>query len=47
MKTVYITEPGGAEILIYGARPDPEAGPGEVGIRMWATANNRADISLR
>jgi NADPH:quinone reductase len=47
VKAVYITEPGGPEMLIYGDRPDPEAGPGEVGVRVRATANNRADISLR
>jgi hypothetical protein len=32
VKAVYIPEPGGLEILIYGDRPDPEAGPGEVGV---------------
>ena len=30
MKAVYIAEPGGLEKLIYGDRPDPEAGAGEV-----------------
>jgi NADPH:quinone reductase-like Zn-dependent oxidoreductase len=47
MKAAYITEPGGPEKLIYGDRPDPEAGPGEVVVRVRATALNRADIGIR
>jgi len=45
MKAVYISEPGGPEKLIYGNRPDPEAGPGEVVVRVRDTAINPADIS--
>jgi NADPH:quinone reductase-like Zn-dependent oxidoreductase len=47
MKAVYIAETGGPEKLIFGDRPDPQAGPGEVVIRVRATALNHADLSLR
>src|SRR4029453_18478988 len=47
MKAVYIAEPGGPEKLIFGDRPDPQAGPGEVIVRVRATALNHADLSLR
>ena len=47
MKAASIAEPGGPEKLIYGDRPDPEAGPGEVVVRVRATATNRADMGLR
>jgi NADPH:quinone reductase-like Zn-dependent oxidoreductase len=47
MKAVYIAEPGGPEKLIFGDRPDPQAGPGEVIVRVRATALNHADLALR
>src|SRR6266542_6492153 len=48
MKAIFITEPGGPEKLIYyGDRPDPEAGAGEVIVRVRATALNHADLSIR
>jgi NADPH:quinone reductase-like Zn-dependent oxidoreductase len=47
MKAIYIAEHGGPEKLIYGDRPDPKAGPGEVVVRVRATALNHADLSLR
>jgi NADPH:quinone reductase len=47
MKAIYITEPGGPEKLIFGDRPDPEAGPGEVIVRARGTALNHADLSIR
>src|SRR5262249_61087516 len=47
MKAVYIAEPGGPEKLIYGDRPDPEAGAGEVIVRVRATSVNHADLALR
>jgi len=47
MKAVYIAEPGGPEKLLYGDRPDPEPGPGDVIIRVRATALNHADLALR
>jgi NADPH:quinone reductase-like Zn-dependent oxidoreductase len=47
MKAVYIAEPGGPEKLIFGDRPDPEAGAGEVLLRVRASAVNHADLALR
>ena len=47
MKAVYIAEPGGPDKLIFGDRPDPDAGPGEVTVRVRATALNHADLSIR
>ena len=34
MKAIYIAEPGGPEKLIFGDRPDPVAGAGEVIVRV-------------
>src|SRR5262245_48588060 len=47
MKAVYIAEPGGLEKLIYGDRPDPDAGAGEVVVRVRASAVNHADLAIR
>src|ERR1700682_4574651 len=47
MKAIYITEPGGPEKLIFGDRPDPEAGAGEVIVRVRATALNHAGLAIR
>src|SRR5262249_12977033 len=47
MKAVYIAEPGGPDKLIYGDRPDPEAGAGEVVVRVRATSVNPAALALR
>ena len=47
MKAVYIAEPGGPEKLIFGDRPDPHAGPGEVVVRVRASAVNHADLGIR
>jgi NADPH:quinone reductase-like Zn-dependent oxidoreductase len=47
MKAVYIAEHGGPEKLVFGDRPDPEAGAGEVVVRVRATALNHADLALR
>ncbi|HKQ65840.1 MAG TPA: zinc-binding dehydrogenase [Methylomirabilota bacterium] len=47
MKAVYIAEPGGLEKLVFGDRPDPQAGAGEVVVRVRATAVNHADLALR
>ena len=47
MKAVYIAETGGPEKLIFGDRPDPSAGLGEVVIRVRASAVNHADLSIR
>ena len=47
MKAVYIEEHGGLEALKYGDRPDPEVAPGEIMLRVRASALNRADLGLR
>ena len=47
MKAIYISEPGGPDKLVYGDRPDPEAGPGEVVVRVHASAVNHADLAIR
>lgn len=47
MKAVYIAEPGGPDKLIFGDRPDPEAGAGEIIVRLRGTALNHADLSIR
>src|SRR3989442_2804808 len=47
MKAVYMAEPGGPEKLIFGDRPDPEAGPGEVLVRVRGSAVNHADLAIR
>src|SRR2546425_10901665 len=47
MKAIYIAEPGGPDKLIFGDRPDPQAGPGEVIVRVRGTALNHADLSIR
>jgi putative PIG3 family NAD(P)H quinone oxidoreductase len=47
MRAVVITEPGPPEVLEVREVPDPEAGPGEVLIRVAATAVNRADLLQR
>ncbi len=47
MKAVYIAEHGGLDKLIYGDRPDPTAGPGEVVLRVKASALNHLDLGVR
>ena len=47
MKAVYITEHGGTEKLIYGDLPKPEVAPGEILIRVRASALNHLDLNLR
>ena len=47
MKAVYIAEPGGPDRLIFGDRPDPQVGPGDVIVRVKGTALNHADLSIR
>jgi len=46
MKAVYVEHPGGLDSLVYGDRPEPEAGPGEVVLRVRASALNHADLSI-
>jgi NADPH:quinone reductase-like Zn-dependent oxidoreductase len=47
MKAVYITEHGGADKLVYGDRPEPEVTPGEIMVRVRASALNHLDLNLR
>lgn len=47
MKAIVITEPGGPQVLRLQEVPDPAPAPGEVLIRVAATAVNRADLMQR
>jgi putative PIG3 family NAD(P)H quinone oxidoreductase len=47
MRAVTMASPGGPEVLTLTDVPDPEPGPGEVVIRVAATAVNRADVLQR
>ena len=47
MKAVFINDHGGTDKLVYGDRPDPEVGPGEVMLRVRASALNHLDLNLR
>jgi NADPH2:quinone reductase len=47
MKAVFFEKHGGAEVLLYGDRPTPEPGPGEVRIAVRAAALNRLDVFVR
>ncbi|MFC5290686.1 NAD(P)H-quinone oxidoreductase [Actinokineospora guangxiensis] len=47
MQAIIVTEPGGPDALVPSAVPDPAPGPGEVLVRVAATAVNRADLLQR
>lgn len=47
MWAITISEPGGPEVLTWSEVDDPVAGPGEVLVRVVATAVNRADLLQR
>ncbi|HEX2204939.1 MAG TPA: alcohol dehydrogenase catalytic domain-containing protein, partial [Longimicrobium sp.] len=47
MKAIVITRPGGPEVLSIEERDVPEPGPGEVRVRVHASALNRADLLQR
>ncbi len=47
MKAVVIQEQGGLEVMAYGDFPEPTIGPGEVLLRVGATALNRRDVFTR
>lgn len=47
MKAVEITSHGAPGVLKLGDRPDPQAGPGEVLIRVTASGVNRPDVLQR
>lgn len=44
MKAILVSKPGSPEPLVYGEVPEPVPGPGEVLVRVRATAVNRADL---
>ncbi|HKC25819.1 MAG TPA: zinc-binding dehydrogenase [Thermoanaerobaculia bacterium] len=47
MKAIFLQRHGGNEVIEYGDLPDPVAGPGEVLVRLEASAFNRLDIFVR
>lgn len=47
MKAVFISEPGGPEVLVVRDVPTPVPGPGEVLIDVVAAGLNRADVQQR
>jgi NADPH:quinone reductase-like Zn-dependent oxidoreductase len=47
VKAIRIHEDGGPEVLRYEDAPDPEAGPGEVLVRLRAASLNHLDIWMR
>ena len=47
MRALVITTPGGPEVLAIQERPVPQPGPGEIRVRVFASALNRADLLQR
>lgn len=47
MHAITMTQPGGPDVLTWSEVPDPEPGPGEVLVRVTASAVNRADLLQR
>lgn len=47
MKAVYFERFGGPEVLTFGERPEPVAGPGEVLVKVRACAINHLDLWVR
>jgi putative PIG3 family NAD(P)H quinone oxidoreductase len=47
MRAVTVSGPGGPDVLTFTDIPDPEPGPGQVIVRVAATAVNRADLLQR
>lgn len=47
MKAAYFDQHGGPDVLKYGERPDPQAGPGEVVVDIHASSVNGADWKVR
>jgi putative PIG3 family NAD(P)H quinone oxidoreductase len=47
MRAIVIREPGDESVLVVGDAPSPPVGPGDVRIRVRATAVNRADLLQR
>jgi NADPH:quinone reductase-like Zn-dependent oxidoreductase len=47
MKAIFINQTGGPEKLTYADRPEPEVEPGQVMLRVRASALNHLDLNLR
>ena len=47
MKAIFITQPGGPEVLSITERENPRPGPGEVLVRVKAAGVNRPDVMQR
>jgi putative PIG3 family NAD(P)H quinone oxidoreductase len=47
MRAITVADPGGPDVLSLSELPDPTPGPGEVLVRVAATAVNRADLLQR
>ena len=47
MRAVWISKPGGPEVLAVRETPDPEPGPGEIRIRVRAAGLNFAEVMAR
>jgi NADPH:quinone reductase-like Zn-dependent oxidoreductase len=47
MKALYFEEHGELDVIQYGDVPEPEAGPGQIKVRVKATALNYLDIWVR
>lgn len=47
MKAAYFERFGGPDVLVYGDRPDPVAGPGEALVRVRACGINHLDLWVR
>ena len=47
MKAAYFEQHGGPEVMTYGDRPDPVAGPGQVVVDIHAATVNGADWKVR
>ncbi|MEU9042829.1 MULTISPECIES: NADP-dependent oxidoreductase [unclassified Kitasatospora] len=47
MKAVTVTQSGGPEVLRVGEVPDPQPGPGEVRVRVYAAGVQPVDLAIR
>src|SRR5216117_1288013 len=47
MRAILLREPGDERVLVFGEAPAPVLGPGDMRIRVRATAVNRADLLQR
>ncbi|KAA9161593.1 quinone oxidoreductase [Amycolatopsis acidicola] len=47
MHAIFVREHGGPEVLSWTGFPDPEPGPGEVGVRLGAAGVNYMDTGVR